>query len=95
MVINSTVYDVSSYTTHPGGDAFVPYCGTDATVAFDAKGGKGNAHSTNAVSLLQSFELGALNQTIPVPAFIPSNSTGSNGSTRNSGEEDFGFGEDD
>jgi len=43
LIINDSVYDVSSYVQyHPGGLAMVPYCGREATNAFNTKGGQGN-----------------------------------------------------
>ena len=64
MVLNLTGFG----NTHPGGSAYAPYCGTDATAAFGATG-----HSAAAVSMLGSFQIGALavagngtgNQSVP------------------------------
>ena len=64
MIINGTVYDLSNFTTHPGGDAYVPYCGTDATEAYATKGGRGRPHSARAESMLPNFEVGPLGQTV-------------------------------
>ncbi len=64
LIINGVVYDLSNFTTHPGGDAYVPYCGTDATEAYATKGGKGQPHSTRADSMLPNFEVGPLGQTV-------------------------------
>ncbi|VVB65375.1 Cytochrome b5-like Heme/Steroid binding domain protein [Candidatus Gugararchaeum adminiculabundum] len=66
MVIHNKVLDLSSYTSHPGGSGYTAYCGTDATVAFDTKGGRGNQHSGNAVSQLDYYTIGQLNQTITI-----------------------------
>ncbi len=60
LVINAKVYDVSNYTRHPGGDAYVPYCGKDASVAFATKGDKGEPHSQKAQNALAQFEIGPL-----------------------------------
>ncbi|VVC00016.1 Cytochrome b5-like Heme/Steroid binding domain protein [uncultured archaeon] len=67
MTINGNVYDLSSFTTHPGGDAYVPYCGTEATAAFETKGGTGKTHSSNAAALLPNFLVGAIGQTVGAP----------------------------
>ena len=65
IIINGSVYTVSAYlTAHPGGAGIIiPYCGTDATAAYDTKGGKGS-HSSGAAGDLASLKLGALNQTV-------------------------------
>lgn len=60
MVIGGKVVDLSSYTGHPGGDTYVPYCGTDATVAFNNMGGMGRGHSTMAYAMLDQFTIGEL-----------------------------------
>jgi cytochrome b involved in lipid metabolism len=64
LLINNKVYDVSSYlTSHPGGSAtIIPYCGKDATVAFDSKGGQGS-HSAFAQSELAQFVIGTVGST--------------------------------
>jgi len=72
MIIDSKVYDLSSYTGHPGGTAlYVPFCGKDASVAFHTKDNRGIDHSQSAIALLSNFELGSLNQTISA---LPNNS---------------------
>lgn len=76
MVIGGSVYDLSSFTNHPGGSTYVPYCGTDATVAFNTKGGTGSSHSGIAVSMLPQFLMGTLGQAVQMqnqtqPAPIP------------------------
>jgi len=68
MAIHGTVLDLSSYMMHPGGDTYVPYCGTDATVAFDTKGGVGRTHSQMATRQFAMYTLGQLNQTITLPS---------------------------
>lgn len=72
MAIGGKVLDLSVFTSHPGGSAYVPYCGTDATDAYGTKGGKGSPHSSYAVSMMQSFELGTLGQQVAAP---PANRT--------------------
>lgn len=59
MAINGSVYDLSAFSNHPGGEAYVPYCGTDATQAYATKGGMGRPHSGNAVSMLPRYFIGA------------------------------------
>ena len=63
MIISDKVYDMSDFTNHPGGTAYVPYCGTDATVGFETKGGRG-AHSVNAHAMLDNYYIGDFGQTI-------------------------------
>ncbi|VVC04532.1 Cytochrome b5-like Heme/Steroid binding domain protein [Candidatus Bilamarchaeum dharawalense] len=67
MVINGKVLNLSSFVTHPGGNAYVPFCGTDATVAFNTKGGTGVPHSENAASQMVQFIIGELNNVIEQP----------------------------
>ncbi len=59
MVINGKVLDLSSYTMHPGGDTYVPYCGTDGTTAFNGiKDGRG--HSDSASRMAGQFVIGTI-----------------------------------
>jgi hypothetical protein len=62
LIIENKVYDVSEYLgTHPGGrDIIIQYCGTEATHAFETKGGFGANHSKIAWSHLDSLYLGDL-----------------------------------
>jgi cytochrome b involved in lipid metabolism len=66
MIINSKVYDITSYSnSHPGGrSALEMGCGIDATQLYDSKGGRSSGHSSFADSLLQSYYLGDLNQKV-------------------------------
>ncbi len=68
QVIGGNVYDFSPYLAqHPGGErAMVPYCGQEATQAYDSKGGRGQGHSSRAKSELSSFLVGPLGQTVSV-----------------------------
>lgn len=59
MVIDNNVLDLSSFTNHPGGSAYVPYCGTDGTAAFQAVG-----HSSRAYALMANYKVGVLGQTV-------------------------------
>ncbi len=83
MTINNVVYDLSPYTSHPGGSAYVPYCGTDGTSGYNSKGGRGGGHSSYADSLLPNFQIGTLGQTITVTSAAP-NSAGT-GTTQTPG----------
>jgi len=60
MVIDGKVLDLSSYTGHPGGDTYAPYCGTDATEAFYTEGGRGRSHSQAAFAMLGQYTIGEL-----------------------------------
>lgn len=63
LIINNKVYDVSSYLSfHPGNpDTITPYCGKEATNAFDTKN-QGKPHSQQAGNLLTQYYLGDLGQ---------------------------------
>lgn len=65
IVINNDVYDVTNYmNTHPGGTGqIIPYCGKDATNAFDTQGGQGS-HSQQARIDLSTLILGKVGDTI-------------------------------
>ncbi len=62
LVIEDKVYDLSSFTNHPGGDIYLQYCGGEATSAFQTKAGRGQPHSTEAKNRLKNFYLGDLNR---------------------------------
>jgi len=62
MVIYGKVLDLTSFASHPGGSTYVPFCGTEATQAFDTKGGRGNTHSSSAIADLAAYTVGALGQ---------------------------------
>ncbi|PIY96991.1 MAG: hypothetical protein COY66_01875 [Candidatus Kerfeldbacteria bacterium CG_4_10_14_0_8_um_filter_42_10] len=64
LIINSGVYDVTNYLTlHPGGSSIIiPYCGKDATQAFNTQAGQGS-HSSFAQSQLANYLIGALGST--------------------------------
>lgn len=60
IVYEGKVYDITPFFgSHPGGDAvMLPYCGADATVAFNTKGKiPANPHSENAHGLLSQYLL--------------------------------------
>jgi len=65
IIVSQSVYDVTYFlTAHPGGASIIiPYCGADATVAYDTKGGHGS-HSSRAGQDLASLKLGNVNQSI-------------------------------
>ena len=57
IIIQTKVYDVTKYLTrHPGGDILFQHAGTDCTTHFVQA-----AHSTNAIKILNKFEIGKLN----------------------------------
>jgi len=61
MVIDGQVYDVSDYTSHPGGDSILEGCGTDATVLFETRPmGSGTPHSAGARNIMTDFYIGDL-----------------------------------
>jgi hypothetical protein len=61
LIISSKVYDVSAYLgSHPGGrGAITPYCGKEATHAFETKD-RGEDHSQRAWNHLDSCYVGDL-----------------------------------
>jgi hypothetical protein len=66
LIINNNVYDVTSYlSSHPPGALLItPFCGKDATAAYDTKGAKGQPHSSRADALLGNYLLGHVGSTI-------------------------------
>lgn len=60
LAISGSAYNVSNFTNHPGGDAYVQYCGKDATQAFNSKGGRGGSHSQLAQSMMAQFLVGTI-----------------------------------
>lgn len=65
LIIDGSVYDVTNYLgVHPGGAyTITPYCGKDGSQAFATKD-IGTPHSPSAASILKSFYLGRLGETI-------------------------------
>jgi len=63
QVINNKVYNLISFlNSHPGGVASMsPYCGKEATQAYNTKD-IGRPHSSGAQSMLASYYIGTLNQ---------------------------------
>lgn len=63
VIISNKVYNVTSYINiHPAGpEKIIPYCGKNATTAFDTKGGKGS-HSQEAQNLLNTYYVGNLSR---------------------------------
>jgi len=63
MVMDGTVYDLSSYTKHPGGDSLLVGCGKDATELFETRPmGSGTAHSDKARSYREQYKIGLIRQ---------------------------------
>ncbi len=62
LAIRGSAYDVSNFTSHPGGGAYVQYCGKDATQAFETKDGRGKNHSQSAQSMMAQFLIGPISQ---------------------------------
>lgn len=59
MVINGDVLNLTGFP-HPGGDTYVPFCGTDATAAFNDEGGRGMNHTPQAFSMLDNYKIGEI-----------------------------------
>lgn len=72
LLISGKVYDVTQYIPfHPGGqNRIIPYCGKEATTAFNTKAGAGS-HSTLAHNLLAGYLVGTLGNPVPPPAPKP------------------------
>lgn len=62
LVINDNVYDVTQFiSNHPGGDAILQGCGTDATELFNTRPmGSRTPHSDKAKNNLSNFYIGNL-----------------------------------
>jgi len=54
-IVEGKVYDLSEYTSHPGGKNFLQYCGADATNAFSSR------HSVRSSQMLEKFLIGIIN----------------------------------
>jgi cytochrome b involved in lipid metabolism len=71
MVIDGMVLDITSYVSHPGGNTYVPFCGTGATAAFNDKGGIGSNHSSRAFEMLRYYMIGEIGKPMPGPQAGP------------------------
>jgi cytochrome b involved in lipid metabolism len=82
MLISGKVYNITPFFgSHPGGNAtMAATCGTDSTAAYYTKDPyatssySSSAHSSNAQSMLASYYIGNLNQTIGQQAVQQTNS---------------------
>ena len=82
MLISGKVYNITSFFgSHPGGNSVMAAtCGTDSTDAYMTKDPNatstagGRNHSSNALSMLTSYYIGNLNQTIGTAAVTQTNS---------------------
>ncbi len=61
LIINKKIYAATNYIPkHPGGkNSIIPFCGKDATRAFQTRGGKG-AHPLSAQDILTQIYIGDL-----------------------------------
>jgi chitodextrinase len=63
LIISGQVYDVTNFIPiHPGGNAIVPYCGTDATAVFNS------IHNQSAFALLPTYLIGDLGTALIAPS---------------------------
>lgn len=62
LIINQNVYDVSRFLSqHPGGDGTIlPYCGREATHAFDTRDQSFGSHSSGAARMLRDYQIGKI-----------------------------------
>jgi cytochrome b involved in lipid metabolism len=64
LAINGEVYDTTEFiagSKHPGGDAILDGCGSNATELFETRPmGSGTAHSERARELLKNYKIGTL-----------------------------------
>lgn len=84
IIMSNKVYGVSEYLqTHPGGVAAIaPYCGKDATTAFNSKDkNPASSHSSFATNLVENYYIGDLGMAISDPTV--STQEGSTGTTTN------------
>jgi cytochrome b involved in lipid metabolism len=89
LIISGKVYAVTSYlNAHPGGRSIIiPFCGLDATDAFQTKAGRG-AHSNTAYQELAAYLVGSVGASTTTSALqqvqnnpqISSPTSGNNGS---------------
>lgn len=65
IIIDNKVYNVTQYLNlHPGGASrIIPFCGQDATTAFQTQGGRGQ-HSSTAAQELSLFYIGDVNKNV-------------------------------
>lgn len=59
LIVSDKIYNVTDYINiHPAGpETITPYCGKDATTAFNTKNGKGS-HSQRATDNLNAYYVG-------------------------------------
>ncbi len=64
MVIDGVVYDITTYIPkHPTEpEVLLPWCGKEATQAWETKGGTGDSHSNRAQATLETYAIGRLVQ---------------------------------
>ncbi|MBP6042203.1 cytochrome b5 domain-containing protein [Candidatus Saccharibacteria bacterium] len=63
LIINNKVYNVAKFLgEHPGGaSTIIPYCGKEATKAFDTQDrGPGHEHSSEASQMLGDYLIGTI-----------------------------------
>lgn len=62
LAIDGNVYDVTDFVSrHPGGDAILEGCGTDATQLYETRPmGSGTPHSSRAREKLDDYFIGSL-----------------------------------
>jgi hypothetical protein len=72
LTVSGNVYNVTNFIPlHPGGNAIVPYCGTNATSIFDAIHGSMGV----AANLLPTYLIGTLATALTAPVIVNSTST--------------------
>lgn len=61
IIIDNEAYDVTNYLNkHPGGsEQIIPFCGKEATEAFNTKNGRGS-HNANAMEILKNLKIGTV-----------------------------------
>lgn len=77
LIISNNVYNVTNYLSqHPGGIGVIsPYCGKEATSAFQTKN-TGSSHSGSAYSQLNQYLIGSVGSSVAVTT--PSNNNNGN-----------------
>ena len=63
LLLHGSVYDVTGFdTSHPGGEAILLGCGTNAKDLFEERPTDGTTHSDTARNLLPNFYIGDLSE---------------------------------
>jgi len=92
LLIDNRVYDVTAFISrHPGGStAITPYCGGEASQAFQTKN-QNTPHSQQALNILNNLFIGNLNQEINISSAIQNINNNLINLNNLSADDDFDF----